>query len=364
MKQIDLSSSFEEVVYSVNAQFEPGSMQSGIARNAVIEMWGQLVGKNRAIREIDETIAKYGSISRTAKALAARPETIKRFRAFFEALPDEPDAHIRYRLGDQVGPWRLREKLGRGGNAEVWKATKNDATIGAIKLCLANSYRTNTLTRFTSEIEALSRLKDLPGVIPIIDYYLPSRYDKQDIPWLVMPMAEQFPKVMEEANDLVKFVAFSSIAKTMAIVHDRSISHRDLKPENLFYLNGQWCIGDFGIASFPEKVALTKDRQKLGPAFYLAPEMLNNAGSADGKKADVYSLAKTIWVTLTEMRNPLPGTLWQNEEVTKLTTYSFGSASHQIEPMLEACTLNDPTKRPDMADLAKELEYCVRRRFE
>lgn len=360
-----MSSSFEEFVYSVNDQFTPGSVSSGVARNAVIEMWGQLVGRNRAMREIDETIAKYGSITRTAKALAARPETIRRFREFFESLPFEPDStQAKYRMGDHVGPWRLREKLGRGGNAEVWRATKDDTTIGAIKICLAFSYRTNTLTRFTSELEALSRLKDLPGIVPVIDYYLPDKFDKHDLPWLVMPVAEQFMDVLEYANDLEKFEAFSSIAKTMAIVHERDISHRDLKPENLLLLNGYWCIGDFGIASFPEKVALTKDRQKLGPAFYIAPEMLNNAGTADGKMADVYSLAKTVWTTLAEMRNPLPGTLWQNEEVTRLTTYSFGPASFQIEPILEACTLNDPTKRPSMKELADHLDYCVRRSFE
>ena len=37
--------------------------------------------------------------------------------------------------GHTVGPWTLRELLGRGGNGSVWKATRSDAeTAVALKV--------------------------------------------------------------------------------------------------------------------------------------------------------------------------------------------------------------------------------------
>lgn len=362
MEPFDLSMSFEEFVTFVSAQYRPGSEVGGAARNAVIEMWGAVVGRTRALRELDETIAKYGSLKKTATALSAGTTTLKRFRTFFENLPIEPDAGFtKYKMGDEVAGWRLRSKLGTGGNAIVWRATKSDTTIGAIKICIPDSYGKTTLARFSSEVEIMKRLSDLDGVMPIIESYVPFKFDKKDIPWLVMPVAESLPLKLKDANPKAILVAFAAIAATMEAVHAREVSHRDLKPENLFWLNERWCIGDFGIASFPDKKALTQDRKKLGPIFYIAPEMLNSAATADGKPADVYSLAKSLWRILTGLNIPLPGTLWKNEEVTRVTTYLPVPIAFGLEPLFEMCTLNDPNSRPTMSSFAKELNRILRK---
>jgi serine/threonine protein kinase len=69
-----------------------------------------------------------------------------------------------------------------------------------------------------------------------------------------------------------------SLATTLAAMHARGHSHRDLKPGNILRLNDDWCLGDFGLADFPDKAAVTKEGEKLGPQNYMAPEMLLNAG--------------------------------------------------------------------------------------
>jgi serine/threonine protein kinase len=64
--------------------------------------------------------------------------------------------------------------------------------------------------------------------------------------------------------------------ETLVNLHDSDISHRDIKPDNLYLLDGNWVLADFGIASFPGKEAITEAGRKLGPMFYIAPEMLNS----------------------------------------------------------------------------------------
>ena len=42
----------------------------------------------------------------------------------------------------------------------------------------------------------------------------------------------------------------------------------------------------------------TRNDKGLGAIFTIAPEMKRNPKGADGSKADVYSLAKTLWMIL------------------------------------------------------------------
>lgn len=64
-------------------------MQSGPQRNRLIETWGQLVGKSRALSELDSLIREYGSINKMSKSVQMASRTIKNLRVFFESLPDE-----------------------------------------------------------------------------------------------------------------------------------------------------------------------------------------------------------------------------------------------------------------------------------
>ena len=94
--------------------------------------------------------------------------------------------------------------------------------------------------------------------------------------------------------------AFVGIAETLADLAAEGIHHRDLKPSNLFLLDGRWVIGDFGLATYPDKSSVTTDERKLGPVYYIAPEMLNAPSTVHPAPADVFSIAKSIWVLATQ----------------------------------------------------------------
>ncbi|MEZ8103446.1 ATP-binding protein [Vibrio bivalvicida] len=74
---------------AINNAYYPGGLQSGPQRNRQIETWGQLVGKSKALSELDSLIESYGSTNKMSKAVRMSPHTIKNLRGFFESLPDE-----------------------------------------------------------------------------------------------------------------------------------------------------------------------------------------------------------------------------------------------------------------------------------
>ena len=47
---------------------------------------------------------------------------------------------------------------------------------------------------------------------------------------------------------------------------------------------------------FPDNDDFTKSDRGLGAIFTIAPEMKRNPKPADASKADVFSLAKTLWM--------------------------------------------------------------------
>ena len=133
----------------------------------------------------------------------------------------------------------------------------------------------------------------------MIDSHIPSRADSKAgaQPWLAMQVATPLTDYLQPGSDLTLVVsAIKGYAHTLAYLADEDIYHRDIKPSNLYWLNGCFAIGDFGIADFPEKSGLTRTGEKLGPANFLAPEMIECSGEVRSGPVDVYSLAKTLWV--------------------------------------------------------------------
>ena len=93
-KSWNLQSAFD----AINDAYYPGGLQSGPQRNRQIETWGQLVGKTKALSELNSMIKEYGSINKMSKAIRMSPSTIKQLRAFFESLPDELEAIVSPRV--------------------------------------------------------------------------------------------------------------------------------------------------------------------------------------------------------------------------------------------------------------------------
>jgi protein kinase-like protein len=150
--------------------------------------------------------------------------------------------------------------------------------------------------------------------------------------------------------------AFSVFASTLGRLAERGISHRDVKPENLFCLSpNDWVIGDFGIHKGPENLALTKDGRRIGPALYSAQEMLDYRQDQDHSRADVFSLAKTLWVIATGQRLPLQGQHPEGFRGAWLENFRSEPNTAPLDRLLIRATALIPEQRMTMKQFEEEL---------
>jgi serine/threonine protein kinase len=263
--------------------------------------------------------------------------------------------------GQRFGQWVTTgpKPLGSGGNGEVWRARSDDGTTGAIKL-LGHGGRPSRyrLNRFRDEVQFLLTHPEVPGILPVLDSCISDDPGQQS--WYVMPEAVPIREALgDDPAPGIVVAAVAEIAGTLSALAAEGVGHRDIKPDNLFRLGDRWVVGDFGLVTYPEKNPLTEHGRKLGPLDYLAPEMRENADTADPGPADVWALAKTLWVLLAGQQLPLPGTHRHAEPAHALQQRISFTFAAELDLLLEHATQIEPQSRPSMADMTRELRACT-----
>lgn len=189
---------------------------------------------------------------------------------------------------------KLRE-LGKGGNAKVYLVKRFDRSE-EYALKTLNTRGAEKQSRFIDEIHVMrDNYATIEGILPVFDY------SEADF-WYTMPVAEPVMNYIERNRSSIKSIVLYSISlcDTLIELHRRGISHRDIKPSNIYFYEGRFYLGDFGLVDFSDNTSgLTKENKGLGAIFTIAPEMKRNPKNADGEKADVFSFAKTMWMFLT-----------------------------------------------------------------
>lgn len=262
-------------------------------------------------------------------------------------------AKIAFSENQEFGSWRLISRHSGGGNSSVWKVEHLENGEKHIMKLLRKSHDTAKL-RFQDEIKIISENQDNDGVMHIIDYSTDS-----EILWYVMPESQTLNKFLEKKDSTAVMIAILEIAKVLSPLHDKGVSHRDIKPQNLFYRDGKYIIGDFGLVDYPEKIkGLTIQGSSLGPRWTIAPEMRNNPETADGSKADVYSLSKTMWILLTLIDKGFEGQYSPTGSIG-LANYAPDLYLNVLEDLLVQSTENDPNLRPSIDEFIEILENWI-----
>ena len=103
---------------------------------------------------------------------------------------------------------------------------------------------------------------------------------------------------------------------------------------------------------------ITSSERDLGAHFTIAPEMKRSPDSADGKKADVYSLAKTLWIMLSMDDKCFDGQYNFIDSKHNLEKIQHLKYVHLVEihELLESATINDPDKRITLCSFKEQLE--------
>ena len=120
---------------------------------------------------------------------------------------------------------------------------------------------------------------------------------------------------------------------------------------------GRFSFGDFGLVDFPDNDDFTKSDRGVGAIFTIAPEMKRNPKLADASKADVFSLAKTLWMFLSDDEKGFDGVYDYLDQSHSLRYMSRFKKEHlvEVDELLKDATENNPDLRPDIHEFTKKL---------
>lgn len=259
---------------------------------------------------------------------------------------------ILYRKGKKFGDWTLTSYKGGGGNGEVWACINSNGETKAIKLL--KSIKQKPYNRFVDETTVIEKNSDIIGIIPIEEKHLSKKLN-ESTPYFIMPLAEPSESKLKDKPIEEKIDAIIQIAETLQELHKRKIYHRDIKPANILFYNSRFSLADFGLVDYPNKKEVSLKNEEIGAKWTMAPEMRRESSAADTAKADIYSLAKTLWIYLTGNKKGFDGQ-YSTESIIHLKQFYTESYTTPIDNLLIACTDNDPKRRPTINQFIFELQ--------
>jgi serine/threonine protein kinase/TolB-like protein len=212
-------------------------------------------------------------------------------------------------VGQQIGAYRIRRELGRGGMGAVYLAERADdqyRKFVAIKIVRRDVDSRDILRRFRNECQILASL-DHPNIARLID----GGRTEDGRPYLVMEYVEGTPVTeycdQHRLTTNERLQLFRTICAAVHHAHQNLVVHRDIKPSNiLITTDGTPKLLDFGIAKVlnVELSALSMERTRtelraLTPD-YASPEQVR--GEKLTATSDVYSLGVVLYELLTGHR--------------------------------------------------------------
>ena len=207
-------------------------------------------------------------------------------------------------IGDEIGPWRLLEVIGRGAFGTVYRAARPVAPgagvtrEAALKVLTGKDRSGAVLARFDAERALLARLSH-PCIAQLVD----AGHTASGVPWVAMSLVRGEPidvacdRAMADVRARVRLLA--RVCDAVAAAHRIGIVHRDLKPGNILV---EWSdpegprpvIIDFGVAKSIDREErdgfATRDGSIVGTVEFISPEAAALGSSLLDTRSDVYSL--------------------------------------------------------------------------
>ncbi|MFT3698091.1 MAG: serine/threonine protein kinase [Kofleriaceae bacterium] len=296
------------------------------------------------------------------------------------------EAKIARERADELGSYRLVEKLGAGGMGEVWRAEHQLlARQAAIKLVrpevLADKSHAQLIQeRFRREAQTVASLRSR-NTVELYDYgitpdgaffFVMELLEGLDLAQLVKQHGPQ--PAARVIHILIQ--ACGSLAEA----HDAGLLHRDIKPANLFVAKAADEVDivkllDFGIAQHvAEPLAaitvapmpikggtgerLTLEGSVIGTPGYIPPEQA--IGDQLDPRGDLYALACVAWFLLTGAEVFTSATqddlirAHVQQDIPALETR--GWLPEALKQLIYRCLAKEPGQRPrDARALADEL---------
>jgi serine/threonine protein kinase len=315
-------------------------------------------------------------------------------------------------IGERVGSYRVVRAIGSGGMGMVMEAVHERIRSRAAIKILHTQYSQNPELRERFLTEALAtNLVQHPGIVSVFEHgqtdggdayiimeYLEGQSLRGRIDAALQAKRDARPPasggapvggtprsgqggpglapgmVGEGGQDRAALLRLlRQLASTLSAAHDKGIIHRDLKPDNVMIIKDPFTMGgervkvlDFGIAKVlgPEG-ARVRTGGLLGTPAYMAPEAWAGAATVDAK-ADVYALGMMFFEALTgelpleDARDNIGR--WQEVHQTaapRPLSSLDPSVPAALDTLVARMLAKQPRSRPDMAEVAAELDQLV-----
>ncbi len=211
--------------------------------------------------------------------------------------------------GQEIGPYRLVERIGEGGMGQVWLAVRADGLYErrvALKLLRPGLGDVGLNARFTRERQILARLGHAH-----IARLLDAGISQDGQPYLALDYVRGDPitdYAKKRALDVrTRLDLFSQVCAAVSHAHANLVVHRDLKPSNILVTSsGEVCLLDFGIAKLLDQQdqasvdEITRTGSRTFTLHYAAPEQLR--GEIITTMTDVYALGVVLYELLTDCK--------------------------------------------------------------
>ncbi len=255
----------------------------------------------------------------------------------------------------RVGRYEVRERLGRGGMATVFRA--HDPSIGrdvALKfLHAALCENADCHARFLREARAAGGLSH-PHIVVVHDVG-----EIEGRPYMAMELLSGGTLADELAQgrglplrDAVNVAL--QIALALDYAHERGVVHRDIKPANIMRdgVSGSVKLADFGIAHLDEAARAGEQRTRIGDILgtpqYMSPEQTRGE-KLDGR-SDLFSVGIVLYQMITGLR-PFRGESLvavaaqiAREEPPSLARLR-GDVPPALRRVVERCLAKEPARR-------------------
>ncbi len=202
-------------------------------------------------------------------------------------------------VGRQIGPYRIRQLLGRGGMGAVYRAerTRGFQQTVALKLMRPGVENPRAWEHFHREREILAGLEH-----PNISRLLDGAAAADGRPYFAMELVDGGP-IDRYCDDhrldvRQRLRLLLPVCDALSYAHRKLVIHRDLKPGNIL-VNQQGCpkLLDFGIARLIGPESATQfTGQMMTPRFASPEQLLDQPVST---ATDVYSLGVVLYQLLT-----------------------------------------------------------------
>ncbi len=289
--------------------------------------------------------------------------------------------------GGRLGAYRLIERVGRGRQADVWRAVRGESGVEevALKVLPASARDPRRRAQLRHEADRGRRLVGA-SLLPTYEFGEVDGAVFMAMPLIVgctladilgqrrafdegrscfgfhrMALADRSTYTDEVVSVLAR------VARAASRAHEGQVVHRDIKPGNILVRRDQAdgvFLCDFGLARDLDVATAKQLRDGAGSPLYMAPERLLKR-PADEVRGDVYALGVTLFEALTlsppvVLPDDLPRALWVSflaSASPRLPSSVWPEIPEALETTIVRAMEHDPVRRhPTAAHFADDLE--------